>query len=230
MMYPPIPDQIQLTYEPTINECGERLIALSRISDKIEVYSYYYHHGYEGAVADCYLRISAAELLVNAANQLPEGFKLVVFDGWRPYQLQQSIYNKYKQRLLEEGWQDGPELREELTKFVALPSNRPDKPTPHLTGGAVDLTIADSRELLEMGTEFDDFTDKAATRYFEHLSVANTNDIRIRDNRRMLYHLMTQAGFTNYDNEWWHYDYGNLSWARQKNREAIYQGVFHFTS
>lgn len=225
MKHPPIPDINTGAYTPQLEECGEPIISLSQLSDKIEICSYYYQHGYEGALADCYLRVGAAELLVRAAELLPRGCKLVVFDGWRPFQLQQSIYSRYKQKLMQQGWSDGPELQQELSRFVAPPSNQPDKPTPHLTGGAVDLTIADEAGLIDMGTSFDDFSEKAATRYYEEIAVTDDQIRRIRENRRMLYQLMTEVGFTNYPNEWWHYDYGNVPWARQKKCKAKYQGV-----
>ena len=32
-------------------------------------------------------------------------------------------------------------------------------------------------------------------------------------NRRLLFHAMTGAGFTNYRGEWWHFDFGNQRWA-----------------
>ena len=34
---------------------------------------------------------------------------------------------------------------------------------------------------------------------------------------------MTEAGFQNYEEEWWHYDYGNVTWARKAHKQqAIY--------
>ncbi|MCG4287414.1 D-alanyl-D-alanine dipeptidase, partial [Lactobacillaceae bacterium KNUT 0156] len=47
--------------------------------------------------------------------------------------------------------------------------------------------------------------------------------ITYRENRRLLYHVMTQAGFTNYIEEWWHFDYGNQNWATVSKRDfAVY--------
>lgn len=48
----------------------------------------------------------------------------------------------------------------------------------------------------------------------------------VRDNRRLLYKIMTEAGFTNLPSEWWHYDYGDRFWAYYNNCSAIYEGVF----
>ncbi|MGV8547019.1 M15 family metallopeptidase, partial [Pseudomonas aeruginosa] len=36
---------------------------------------------------------------------------------------------------------------------------------------------------------------------------------RVRDHRRLLYHAMLDAGFSNLPSEWWHYDFGDQLWA-----------------
>ncbi|MED4919243.1 M15 family metallopeptidase, partial [Geobacillus thermodenitrificans] len=49
--------------------------------------------------------------------------------------------------------------------------------------------------------------------------------VPIKENRKLLKSIMEKAGFTNYDEEWWHYDYGNQNWALKTGNEAIYGGV-----
>ncbi|MBQ4051251.1 MAG: hypothetical protein IJD13_06430, partial [Oscillospiraceae bacterium] len=58
--------------------------------------------------------------------------------------------------------------------------------------------------------------------YFEE----HDEDPEARDNRRLLYHVMIRAGFTNYDGEWWHFDYGNPLWASRTGKEPFY-GLAH---
>ncbi|MBA2627183.1 MAG: hypothetical protein H0U85_04170 [Gemmatimonadales bacterium] len=67
-------------------------------------------------------------------------------------------------------------------------------------GVAVDLTLVDltSGQRLEMGTPFDTFAPPAHT--------ANATGLA-RTNRERLGRAMASAGFTNYDQEWWHYIY-----------------------
>lgn len=218
---------------PPAYECGEPLVPLSNLSAKIRVYSYYYHQGYPGALQDCYLREGVARRLRQAAEQLPTGYALVVLDGWRPFQLQLALYEQFKQNLLKQGWPDDAALAEQVRKYVAFPSTQPDNPSPHLTGGAVDLTIAGPDGWLDMGTPFDDFSERAATRYYECLPdrACGEREEQIRRNRRWLYHLMTGAGFTNYPEEWWHYDYGDHHWAKVYRQAAIYLAVesLHFS-
>lgn len=97
-----------------------------------------------------------------------------------------------------------------------------DIPPVHTTGGAVDLTILDNygREL-DMGSFFDEFTDRTYTAYYE-----NEKNVLVKNNRRLLYNIMTTVGFTNLPSEWWHYDYGDRFWAFYKKEPTLYRGVF----
>jgi D-alanyl-D-alanine dipeptidase len=86
------------------------------------------------------------------------------------------------------------------------------------------LTIVDEQgKPLDMGTEFDSFKETAHTAYFEKQNGKQAE--AIRENRRLLYHVMTAAGFTNLPTEWWHYDYGDRFWAYYKGQDAIYDGI-----
>ena len=109
---------------------------------------------------------------------------------------------------------------------------------------------------LDMGTGFDAFTELTRTDYFENdarldlvrdakgslrfdagqgtrgVSAENGAEmsmeraLQIRDNRRLLFGIMTEAGFTNLPSEWWHFDYGDRFWAFYNEKSAIYGGVF----
>lgn len=227
MSYPPIPTirEDRPASLPSVHECGEPMIPLSTLSPKIAVYPAYYRQGYDGTEPEAYLREGAARRLASAAGELPQGFKLVVLDGWRSYQVQASLYERFRQSLLAQGWQEGEALTAEVRKFVAFPTKDILIPPPHLSGGAVDLTVEGPDGWLDMGTAFDDFSDLAATRHYEERSRLTEKETGIRDNRRLLYHLMNNAGFINYPKEWWHFEYGTRSWARQARQEAIYGGI-----
>ena len=68
----------------------------------------------------------------------------------------------------------------------------------HNLGLAVDLTLIDlgSGKELEMGTPFDTFSPAAHTANATGEAAAN---------RQRLKAAMEREGFTNYDQEWWHY-------------------------
>lgn len=211
--------------ELPIHECGEALVSLSNLSPKIKVYPYYHHAKLLGALTDCYLREGVAAKLLEAAEHLPTGCFFVVLDGFRPYEVQLELYHGIKRDILARG--DGlneEELAKEIAKFVAYPSPNVDTPSPHMSGGAVDLTVANEEGWLDMGTEFDDFSDKAQTAWFEGIVNPTELERKIQDNRRLLYHAMLAAGFANYENEWWHYDFGNQRWAMHSGQTAIYKG------
>ena len=109
--------------------------------------------------------------------------------------------------------------------IAAIPSENPDLPPAHTTGGAVDLTLIDEhRNELDMGTGFDDFSEKAETDYFEK---SEFDGSIVQKNRRILKKAMESAGFTNLPSEWWHYDFGDRNWALYSKKEAIYKGVFN---
>jgi D-alanyl-D-alanine dipeptidase len=221
-------DQVRLK---KINESGEELVPASLIPERILVRPQYYFQGIPQALPECYARKSVVSRLVNASLKLPRGYKLVILDSWRPLALQQSLFDTFIKEL-EKQHPDKTnlEIQTMATAFVARPSNNGNSPSPHLTGGAVDLTLAaDQGILLDMGTEFDATCTKSQTRYFEeklemkeHLS---PNQEIQAQNRRLLFHVMAETGFTNYPNEWWHFDYGNQNWAfmsQEEHPSAIY--------
>ena len=163
---------------------------------------------------ECYLRVGAAQRLAEAAGALPAGWRFVVYDGWRPVAVQQALYAGY-QALLRQQHPDwtAAVLDEATRRYVALPSTDPARPSPHLTGGTVDLSLLDAAgRPVEMGTAFDAFEPAAHTIYFERqLAKQGTlppHDQAALHHRRLLYHTLTRAGFTNYPEEWWHYEHG----------------------
>lgn len=138
-------------------------------------------------VAACLLRRATAEKLGEAERSLLlRGLTLKIFDCYRPLSVQWKF------------WKLVPD-----TRYVADPA----KGSRHNRGAAVDLTIADSatgREL-DMGTGFDNFTDRAH-RDYEGLPAP------VLANRRLLEQAMSAQGFIGLPTEWWHFDDSN--WAR----------------
>lgn len=211
-----------------IVECTEPLVLLDEINPaRILITSEYFNQNIIGAIERCYLRETAANLLSTAADELPHGWKLVIYDGWRPLTVQKSIFDEYYMRLKQQFPSKKHSEVLALTKrYVSLPSDNPLKPSPHNTGGAIDLSIRDSTGTdLDMGSFFDDFSDCAFTSHFEfdlqEANISSESHIKLI-NRRILYNLMTSVGFTNYPEEWWHFDYGNQFWAKLTNQSAIF--------
>jgi len=130
--------------------------------------------------AACYLRPEAETLLIKARDlALIQGWRLRIFDTFRPSQSQWKL------------WNHTPD-----PEFLADPR----RGSPHSRGVAVDLNLIDiSTGLdLDMGTEFDAFTPKS---HHGHEDVSTA----AQKNRLLLMGLMTTAGWDFYRNEWWHY-------------------------
>ncbi len=221
-------------YKPVeSNKFPENKINFSLFNDQIvEVTDFIYEPYYSklniaGAIDKCYMRKGVYERLKLAESYLPKGMRFKIYDAWRPFEVQLSLYNDYRQKVAEENPSLSNEEIDNLTKlFVSMPIRDELMGPVHATGGAIDLTITDCNgNELDMGTEFDFFEDMANTDYFEK------NDVNplVRDNRRMLYHVMTKAGFTNLPTEWWHYDYGNRFYAWYKGEDALYGCLFELT-
>jgi len=129
-----------------------------------------------------FLRKPAALALLKVQHQLNKmrlGIK--VFDAYRPY----SVSEKF--------WELLPDDR-----FVA----NPIKGSNHNRGTAVDLTIIhlSNGQELDMGTDFDHFSD-SAFHSFKNLPEP------VLQNRKLLRSLMEQYGFKALETEWWHYTF-----------------------
>ena len=133
--------------------------------------------------ARCYLHEAAAAALKRAVTLAAgQGYRLKIFDAFRPSEAQWVM------------WNHTPD-----PEFLADPR----RGSPHSRGVAVDLTLLDrqGREL-DMGTGFDAFTPLS---HHASLDVSVT----AQANRYTLLGIMTAAGWDFYRNEWWHYQLFN---------------------
>lgn len=184
----------------------------------------YIRAGYNGAIDIAYARRNVADKLLKAASLLPDGYRLLIYDAWRPYSVQKALYDEYFDKLAKDPANQGlseEELHALAKKFVSFPVMGKALSYVHSSGGAIDLTLAyDDGTELYMGCGFDEFTPLASSDAYESI------DCEARDNRRLLYTVMTEAGFTNYHEEWWHFDYGDLFWSSMTGNDAIYSSVY----
>jgi len=132
-----------------------------------------------------FLRREAAAALSRVERDLrSQHLGLKVFDAYRPVRATLAMVD-WTQRV------NRPDLLKD--GYIASRSR-------HNLGLAIDLTLIDldtGREL-EMGTPFDTFSSAAHT--------ANASGVAAT-NRQRLKAAMEREGFTNYDQEWWHYTY-----------------------
>ena len=200
-------------------ECGEAVLDITDINPRIKFDASYLKAGISGALTRCYVRAGVYDRLCHALSLLPEEYSFLIYDTLRPLRVQKALYDDYYARMQAQHPEADKQELERLTReFVALPVLNILRPSSHQTGGAVDLTLLKNGQVLDMGTVFDEFEDIAHSDYFEREGAQES----VRLNRRLLYNVMIEAGFTNYDCEWWHYDWGNRSWARKKHVPSIY--------
>lgn len=192
----------------------------------------YFLQEYPYSFSSIILRKGVVERLLFAQSILPKGIHLLLLDGWRSYQLQLHLYQMWRSGFIKQfpNW-TVEEIEEYTQKYVSKPSINVTSPSPHATGGSVDVTLADKNgNPLYMGTPFDDMSYKSHISYYEQL-INNGSELISKDkeallNRRLLYYVMEKAGFTAYKEEWWHFDYGNQWWGKQKDKIAFYGGVY----
>ena len=208
-----------------IQGLDEPLVPMSLAPAPVKVFPAYARLGIPGAINECYVREGVYRRVLAAARSLPQGVGLIVLDGWRPWRVQQYLF----ETLMEAIRGNHPdiaedELLERTREFVAEPSTSPTGPSPHLSGGAVDVTLCDEDGLpLPMGTLFDEAIPASHTAFYEAKKAPSATEREVRDNRRLLYHTMAAQGFTNLPSEWWHFDFGDQLWAHYGGHpQALY--------
>ena len=161
-----------------------------------------------GDLEECFLRRKPAEMLCQANKHLkashPE-LRLLVFDGLRTRSVQKKLWDALDTIPIS--------VR---TQFVA----DPEKGSIHNYGAAVDLTLAlENGSELDMGTKYDHFGELAFPVLEDSLlALGKLTDKQI-ENRTILRKVMTKAGFSTIDSEWWHFD--AFSYNETKNKYTI---------
>jgi D-alanyl-D-alanine dipeptidase len=143
--------------------------------------------------ARCLVHESMAPGLAAAAKMLAsQGDVLVFWDCYRPHDVQVKMFNVVP----NPAWvaKPGPQARS------------------HEAGRSVDVTIASAQEqcpptrqlagrcLVDMGTDFDDFSARATAFATDGVSADE------RANRARLRDAMSAGGLSVYSGEWWHFD------------------------
>lgn len=188
-----------------------------------------YYVSVPGSIPELYLRQSVARKLQSVNTRLaPMGMELFLFDAWRPQAVQRYFHDDWFPRWLQARQPElqGQALVEEVEHYWAAPTAGAGSPSPHSTGGAVDLTLifSDTRQPLFMGGMFDDVTEDAWTDAFERKPIVSMSDAEAQANRRLLYWVMSEAGFANNPTEWWHFSHGDQLWARLGGHPAATYG------
>jgi D-alanyl-D-alanine dipeptidase len=127
-----------------------------------------------------------AALAVARASKMAQsdGFGLTIYDAYRPWRITKKLWDATPV---------GPKK-----EYVA----NPKRGSKHNRGCAVDLTLYDLQtgQLVEMPSEFDDFSEKAHRDYMGASAAAIANRARLAS-------YLEAEGFVGLSNEWWHFDF-----------------------
>lgn len=122
---------------------------------------------------------TAAKLHAAQSEFQTLGYRLKVWDAYRPLPVQREMWKAYPH-----------------SGFVASPKNG----SIHNRAAAVDVTLVDEEGIeVPMPTEFDDFTPRAAIAY-------SGGSQESRNNRDLLARVMGKNGFKRIRREWWHFE------------------------
>lgn len=138
------------------------------------------------AGARCLVHESLAPGLASAAKTLASTGDLLVFwDCYRPHDVQVKMFDVVPN-----------------PAWVAKPGNYAKS---HEAGRSVDVTLGNMTEqcprcLVDMGTDFDDFSPRATAFATTGVTIGE------QANRRRLRDAMSAAGLSAYSGEWWHFD------------------------
>ena len=135
--------------------------------------------------ARAFLAAPAAQAVARASKMAQsDGFGLTIYDAYRPWRITKKLWDATPV---------GPKK-----EYVA----NPKRGSKHNRGCAVDLTLYDLQtgQLVEMPSEFDDFSEKAHRDYMGASAAAIAN-------RARLARYLEAEGFVGLSNEWWHFDF-----------------------
>ena len=147
------------------------------------------------------LLLQATERLTKHNKEHNTNYKLKIWDAFRPYSIQVELY-KSVQGTPQQIYVSNPEKGD----------------AAHTRGTAIDLTIVDAHgKELDMGTEFDNFTEKAHRDAFGKKLITKKQE----QNRQLLNFAMGDS-FVGYSAEWWHFnlpmtDENNLKYPKIKD-------------
>jgi D-alanyl-D-alanine dipeptidase len=187
------------TYSAQVKaDSSKRMIELRSLAPTLQydlcyatTHNFMHRRMYTPPTRHTFLRAPAARALAAVEQELhSKGYGLKIFDAYRPYSVTVSFWELVKDE-----------------RYVANPS----KGSGHNRGLAVDLTLVDLKtgQSLDMGTDFDNFTD-TAHQTFTFLPEA------VLKNRQVLKATMLKHGFTPLETEWWHY-----YWPNDRNYEVL---------
>lgn len=220
-------------------------------------YPFYYKKGIPGSLPLIYNRKTVVEKFLKAREQIMKktNLCLIAYDGYRPLAVQEHLFYLYMKKFtvlkfkkirkkfdlscsLEDFIEAFSMLKNEerdlLIKankqYVSFPS-KGTCPSPHATGGAIDVWLYDkSGEPVELGCKFD-YMDSRAGAFYHKKLIRNRfiNERRVIKHRELILGAMFNVGFAIYGPEFWHFSYGDQMWAIVYRKKFAKYGYVELT-
>ena len=222
--------------EIPIKENGDKLVAIPSYLNFFEPHPYS-HLGapYKDKTSIWKLRREVVNRLLKVNDYLisKNSYYLLIYDSWRPLEVQEFMFKRAFSLECEKfdidasikNMKSYPSILKKVEKFWAFPSFDSGCPPPHSTGGALDVCLSDKYgNLVEMGGKVDQMDETSNPDFYENMK--DEEAIIWNKRRNLLKEIMTKFGFAQHPNEWWHFSYGDQLWAwKNKKANALYGKV-----
>lgn len=209
-----------------ITENNEELIDLKMVNNKRIIPLEYFNKAYNaGHNENGKVRLGVYYKLLDLLQYLPHNIGITFFEGYRPLWKQREYFDKVFMELLQQ-FNDG-DIEKAYTETCKLVSPFIDNIPVHCTGAAIDFSLFEfndqgDKKLLDLGKFGVIFgkNDQSST-LTENVTIAQSK------NRKMLLEAASKVGLVNYGYEWWHYSYGDRSWAYFEKKEKAQYGLIN---
>jgi len=164
-----------------------------------------------------YVRKTVALMLKRAKKLLPRGMTFIIRDAWRPAAVQENIMRGFVAIFQRKhpSW-TAARAQREAKKFVAAAKG--PKASGHMTGGAIDVRLLKNGKRVPMRSWKLSYQENAQP-YQPKLPK------HIQTNRQIMFDALKSVGFSQCNNEFWHWSYGDVQWAQRTGRKVARYGV-----
>ncbi|MFC1610037.1 M15 family metallopeptidase [Myxococcota bacterium] len=166
------------------------------------------------------VREAAFEKVGRISKRLDDEEKaLIIRSVWRSFSHQRLLWQNRVDLLQREN----PEIHQNQIRAMAEYFIAPETKSMHATGGAVDALIFDLKadRVMDFGTN-DGLNITLSRRCYPlHPDITP----QAKRNRELLIGLFEEEGLVCDIKEYWHFDFGNIIWAIQKNEAHARYGI-----
>ncbi len=144
---------------------------------------------------------------------------LIIRSAWRSFEHQRILWEKSVDSLKKEYPKKQIEEIEEIVSYFIAPPSK----SMHSTGGAVDALIYDLKNdcVMSFGTN-DGLKITLNDKCYPYHPYITTE---AKNNRKLLIDLFEEEDFVVDIKEYWHFNYGNATWAIEKGKEHAIYGI-----